>query len=344
MARQKLKEYYTPDEISPELLRGAVDETTPRQRRILDFVQLRQHDNGLMRLKVYVQQVDRFASVVGFSDSSIRVQGLKTEEKVVSPFHIKNFYEFKATDEDGFVVPAGNGFAITREGIAYGVQTMEEYRQNLQVWALLAMLNDKQFTYADGDFKIVIPYTDEIGDLDDPTNPLDDGSAEPFKYIFTMKDAFYKLTKQKPNLVFMNATTGGKFTGVDEVKAAFVAQRSVDPDRADAMFESFTWNGIRWVILHEEYPDLDGTLKDAVADDRMLVTVDSVMGAGPESGRPFQINRARNVLNRDNAGRPHYDQFPISDDPWASGTRLYDNMIPTISKRNIVMHWNNVTT
>lgn len=343
MARQKLKEYYKPEELTPELLAGLVDETEYRPRAILNFVEPVGHSDEQIRQEILIQQVDRFANIVGFSDSSIKTEGVRTTTRFIDPFHVKNYHEFKSTDSR-FLQRSGDGWQISADGVRQSTTMQEDRRLNLLHWSFLSMLNDKQFSYADGDFMLTVPYSGDISDLTNPSAVLNDGNP-PFERILAMKNEFLRAAGQPPDLAFMNAVTGGRFIEIPEVNAAFVAQQSSDPDESARMFEMFFWNGINWVILHEEYPDVSGTLQAPVDDNRMIMTVANVMDPNPDvAGLPFKMHRASNQLNTNDSSRPFYDMFEVSNDPAAFGHRLYDNWIPGVAKRNVVFHWNAVTS
>jgi len=343
MARQRIKEFYTPEELTPELLNGMTDELEYRPRAILNFVDPVSHDSEKIELDILIQPVDRFANIVGFADSSIKTEGRQTEKAYRSPFHVKNYEGFKATDSK-MVQRSGNSYAISADGVRMSTEMQEDRRMNLMHWSVLSMINDKQFTYQDGDFLVTVPFTEDIGNLTPPTLALNNASATIFPYILSMKNEYLRQSGQAPNLVFMNAYTGGRFIGIPQVNAAFVAQQSSDPDNSNAMFESFTWNGITWVILHEEYPDLAGALQAPIADNRMIVTVSNVLDPNSQvAGKPFKVHRASNALNANNPTRAYYDTFEVSNDPFEIGHRMYDNWIPGIAKRNVVFHWNAAT-
>jgi len=343
MARQKIKEFYEPEELTSDLLAGLVDETTYRPRAILRFVSPVSHQTQTIELDVIVGQVDRFANIVGFADSSIKTEGVKTSKKFVSPFHVKNYMEFRLTDSK-MVQKTGDTITISADGIRQSTEMQEDRRMNLMHWSILSMINDKQFTYQDGDLLVTVPFSTEIGNLTSPALALNNSGATIFPYIMAMKNQYLRLSGQTPNLVMMNATTGGKFIGIPAVNAAFVAAQSSDPDNSDAMFDSFNWNGIQWVILHEEYPDLDGTLQAPIADHRMIVTVSNVMDPNPDvAGLPFKVHRASNALNGNNPSGPFYDTFEVSNDPYSMGHRQYDNWIPGVAKANVVFHWDAAT-
>lgn len=338
MPRQKIKEFYTPEEITPEMLVGMVDETELRPKRILDFVDLIEHDSEKIERDIFVQQSDQFASIVGFSDSPIRTEGMIAERKSISPFHMKNYTEFDETNSKLMDV-SGDSVAISSAGLAASTKSLESKRKNLQHWAVLAMINDREFSYQDDDLSITIPYTDEVGVLTAPGTKLDTLGAATAETDL-MKTEYYRLNRQIPTLAFMSAATAAKFKAIADVKASFVPLQSSDPDLTASMFEGFLWNGIQWVILHEQYPILDGTLKDAIDSGRIIMTVENVDDPNPEaSGSPFKLHRASNNLNRNDTSGPRYSMFKVSEKPIKWGHDMYDNMIPGTAKRNAVMHW-----
>jgi len=343
MARQKIKEFYAPEELTPELLNGLVDETELRPMEILQFVDLVQHETETIELDVLIQQTDRFANIVGFADSSIATKGLETEKKFVNPFHVKNYHEFKLTDSK-FMQRSGESVVISAAGIAQSSAMQEQKRRNLLHWATLAMIDQRTFTYQDGDKLLTVDYTSEIGVLPAPTGGVIDVSGFALRETNRMKNTYYRLNRQVPNLAFMSAATALLFTDIAEVKAAYVALQSADPESSASLFQRFSWNGMVWVILHEQYPDIAGMLLDPITKGRIVVTVDSVLDPNPDAaGSPFKMHRASNALNNNNAARPFYDMFEVSNDPIAWGHRLYDNMVPGVSKRNAVMQWEVIT-
>lgn len=342
MARQKIKEFYAPEELTPELLDGLVDETELRPRQILSLVDPIAHDSEEIWIDVMIQQTDRHANIVGFSDSSIATKGLETERKHVSPFHVKNYREYKVTDSK-FVQRSGGNFTISAAGLRASTSYLEDLRLNLVHWAVLAMINDRQFTYQDGDTLLTVPFTEEIGILTPPGTKLDAANAA-LGETNAMKSEYFRKTGQVPNVGIMSSATGRKFADIDEVKAAYVALQSRDPENSGQLFERFTWNGITWIMLHEQYPDLDGGLRDPIDSGRIVITVDNVIDPDPDAaGSPFKLHRAATPLNGEDSSGPFYDVFEVSKDPESWGHRLYDNFIPGVAKRNVVMHWEAIT-
>lgn len=339
--KQLLKEFYKPEEVTPELLMGAVDEREPRRKPLLRFVEAEGHDDELISMPIIVQQRERFANIQGFSDSSILVRGMKTEEKKVAPFHVKNAYEFKATENEDVLARINDGptgYALSQEGVAEAVDELESMRENLQFWAIAAMVNDKQFTYKDGNKLLTVNYTEEIEDLTDPSLFFDDtANVDPYFETDTMYAEYYEAVGQKPTLILVNGTTAATVKKIADVKQGLTPQQPSDPDPSgNTFFDGFVFNGALWLPIHDLYPDLDGTLKKSVADGFALVTV---LEDERTNGLPMKIHRAANTLNRDSSARAYYDSFIIGQDPFAMAVRLYDNLIPGLSRKNIVRRW-----
>lgn len=337
-------EFIAPSDMTPDFLAGAVDETQPRAQRILDFAERVAHDSEEISFDVIIEQYDGPADIVGFSDSSKLVKGMKTTRQRIEPFHIKNSYPFKVTDRNGYVVRQGGMHMITREGVAHATMYLEQRRRNIMRIACLAMINDRRFTYVNGKKKIVIPYEREIGKLTTPSIKVGDASFDLTLYLYNLKQEFYLATRQMPDTIFMNSNTGQKFIQIPQLRAAFEAAQSSDPENTSALWDSFNYGGMNFNILHEQYPRTDGTLANPIDDNRIIATVAQVEGAGPESGSPIKIHSARNVLNDNDANSPYYDSYSLSQDPWAHAERMYDNMIPSVMKTNIVMQQDAVHT
>ena len=336
--------YYTPEEITPQLLSGAVDETQPRLSRVTEFAERLERDSENIEIEVMIEQYDEAAHVVGFSDSSILVDGMKATRRVINPFHIRNASAIKAGDRRGEVMRQGDGFVVSQDAINRRIAYLERRRSVLQRIALLSMINDRQFTYNDPErkIKISIPYVADIGKMAAVATKIGAAGFNMTAYLYATKSEFYKASGQVPTHAFMNSKTGGKAIEDPGLRAAFEAAQSSDPDNSGRLFDSFTYGGINFNILHEQYPLLDGTLKDPIDDGRIVWTVEEVEGTGEEAGSPFKILSAENIFNNDDAGSPYFDSYHISDDPFQIGVRMYDNMIPTILKKNIVMQQDSV--
>lgn len=351
MPRQLLNEYLNPEDITPDMLDGAVDEITPKQRRIFDFVSPESHDTDKVEYDVVIEQFNQSANIVGFSDSSIMIQGLKTERRLVTPFHVKNAYPFSINDRDGIVRRGGpDGFQIDLAGIAYATAYLEEARMNLMANALMSCVNDKQFTYIDGKLKITVPYTREILDLTTPSTKYNAGASfDLLDEWQKTKQEFYENSGLIPDTIFVNPAMGRVIVADPDVRAAYRASQSSDPDNTARTWESFNYNGININILHDKYPDLTGTLQSAVADERIIWMASNVMASdgglpgagGPEVGRPLRLHRCSNILNANRPTRPYYDSYEVSKDPWSHAVRLYDNMIPGIYKIGVIQHQDN---
>lgn len=337
--KQQLKEFYTPEEVTPAILQGAIDEREPRRKPMMRFVEAQGHDDELIEMPILVQQRERFANIQGFSDSSILVRGMKTEARLIAPYHVKNAYEFKATENEDVLVRTGEGardYALTQEGIVEGTDELEMMRENLQFWAIAAMANDKQFTYDDGNKTLTVSYASESEDLTNPGVDFD-GAVDPYYETDLMSAEFYADCGQRPTLAFVNGTTAANLKKVDDIKQGLTPQQPSDPDPSgDTFFDGFVFNGILFLPIHDVYPTLDGTTKKAVDDGYALVTVMQDERGG---GMPMKVHRAANILNRNNSSRAFYDSFVIGEDPFSMGIRLYDNLIPGLSRKNILRRW-----
>jgi hypothetical protein len=337
--KQELKEFYRPEEVTADVLQGVIDEREPRRKPMMQYVEAQAHDGELIEVPILIQQRERFANITGFSDSSVLVRGMKTEKKLVAPFHVKNAYEFKATEDEDNLRRTGDGardYEVSQEGLVEATDDLEGRRENLQFWAIAAMVNDKQFTYDDGDKVISISYAEEILDLTNPGTALNDAGADPYYETDIMKDEFYAATGQQPTLAFINGPTSATFKSHDKVQAGLTPQQPSDPDPSGPSFSMFEFNGITWVVIHDRYPLLTGGQKAAVDNGYAIMTVLQDQRGG---GMPMKIHRAANILNRNNPAGPSYDSFIPSEDPFTMAVRLYDNMIPGVSRKGIVQKW-----
>lgn len=330
-----VKRFYAPSEIDAELLDGVVDETEPRHREMLDFVQLITHDTTMVELQVIINQVDDASPLAGFAERTPRNKGLEATSRFVNPYHIKDGYDFDVESDYLNVSEAGE-VTISREGVAFSADWLEQRRTNRLVEGLMAMLDAKQFTYKDEDKLIEVPYDHLIGDLAPPSTALNDAGAEPYFETDTMKSNYKDQTKQKPNLAFISDRTAAMFKKLAEVKQVYAAQQSSDPDNFGDTFEMFRFNGVLYVVMDHDYALTDGTLAPAVKYGRAIVTVDRLAENGQS---PIQLHKSSTKLNHSRPERPWYDFVEESKDPPAGFTRLYDNMLPNVGKKNAVMHW-----
>lgn len=336
--KQQLKEFYRPEEVTAEVLQGVIDEREPRRKPMMQYVEAQSHDGELIEVPILIQQRERFANITGFSDSSILVRGMKTEKKLVAPFHVKNAYEFKATEDEDNLRRTGDGardYEVSQDGLVEATDELERRRENLQFWAIAAMLNDKQFTYDDGDKRLTVSYAEEVLDLTAAGTALN-AAGDPYYETDLMKDEYYAITGQAPTLAFINGPSSADLKKNGKIQAGLTPQQPSDPDPSGPSFSMFEFNGILWVVVHDRYPLLTGGTKKAVDDGFAIVTVLQDERGG---GAPMKIHRASNILNRNNAAGPSYDSFIPSEDPFTMAVRLYDNMIPGTSRKGIVQKW-----
>ncbi|MFB6373338.1 MAG: major capsid protein [Bradymonadaceae bacterium] len=333
-----LKKYYTVDEISPGLLRGIQRRVEPKQRRILDFAGVRTHSE-MIRRRIFIDDPRKLADLRAYTDPSVKMQGLETERQVVDPFHLKNHFEFDLESE--FTRKRGGEIEIASEGLVHSEQNvLEPARRNMYVYALLEMLNTQTFAYDDPDKgELVLDYSDHIGALPDPANKLGSNSFDAYAYTRTMKQNFYDMTGMIPDLAFMNPSVANPFINLDKVAAKYEPQAPRDPDPSGETFEEFTFNGIRFIVLYDQYPDQSGTLQPAIKNKHMAVTVSEVEGQSGANQNPFIFDKMENDENEGDADQPFYEVKEIDNDPPKAGNFMYDNLVPGVSKKKIAAMW-----
>lgn len=335
----EVKEFYTPDEVEPGMLAGMRLELEPRQRRILDLVDVVEHDDEQIELEVFIQQPDRFAPLVGFTDPTILFKDLEVDTQRVSPFHMRAGHPFDIRSK--FVSKQGGQYMISAAGMAWAMEQLERARLNRYVHAILSMINDRQFTYVDDpddpQKTITVPYTADVGTLDDPSSDIGAG-YKPYKESDLAKAAYYDLTGQVPTVALLSGKTAAEHKEVTGVTETIQPQAPRDValagDTAGASWEEYDFNGIRHIVMHDKYPTADGTLKDAV-DEGYIVYMAATLAA---DGSPMlKMHKARNIENEFDASSPFYEMLQISNDTWKAAEKFYDNMIPGIGRRNGVV-------
>lgn len=331
------RRFYTVDELDSEFLDDAVNESEARHGRILEYVELEEHDESQIEVKVIVQQDDRMASIVGFGDAPKFVKGRKARRDRVDPFHISNAKKFDIEDPELEV--QNDEPVIEASGVASGIDYLEGLRANTQNAAVLAMLNEKNFTWKDGDIVVNVPYGDLIGDLPDVSDNWNDDTLNNYDPLYDCdiaREKFAELNNGAPaKVAFVNGTTAAVIKQGDIVRQHLVKQQPSDPDDYSDSFEMFMFGGFLWIPLRFQYPSKSG-LQKPVADGRAIVTSDQIPGV---DGYPIKLNRASNKRNNADSSGPNYQARELSRRPHAAALDMYDNLIPTISKTNGVMHW-----
>jgi len=332
----ELKDWYTPEEVDPSILALMRRQISPKQRKILDYVGVDADNEGTIEREVYIQDNRQMANIRGFTDPSIRLQGLDTEKQVITPYHIRNHYEFEK-DSD-FTTKNGGVWQVNPAGMRHSQETvLEPARRNLLVFGFLSMINDQQFSYQDPDVgPITVPYQEHIGSLPNPGNWLGGGNFDPYDEVRTMKAEFYKATGQLPNLVFGSPSVLGPWASLSAVEAKFQPQSPDDPDLTGQTFETFQFAGITFVVLYDQYPDQSGGLNPAIKDKHLAVTASEVEGVG---GPPMVLRKAANDENEGDASEPYYWMDEHTTNPWSGATYIYDNFIPDVAKKGIVRLW-----
>lgn len=329
-----LNDFLRPEDITPEYLAGVVDETEPRQREILDLIELEPHESDVIKMRVYAQQRDRQADIVGFGDRYIRVHGAKLEEMRIAPFHVKDAREF--TVEDTELELDGEGKPLVSEaGVAGAVRFLENLRQNLQVNAILTMLNERRFTYDNGDVRLTIPFDEQVTNATDPTKAFDASGVDPYYETDLLKANFYQQTGQVPDLVLLSGMTSANIKTLEKIGATLHQRSTGDPEKASASFEEWFFNGLTFRVLHAKYPTQSG-LKGPIDEGIGIVTVKQL----DEDGKsPFKIHRAANKLNGRDASGPSYKTIVDSVETPQVAVAMYDNMMPGLGKRKIAQRF-----
>ncbi|MDZ7703189.1 MAG: major capsid protein [Trueperaceae bacterium] len=326
-------EFLTPEELTPEFFNGALDESEPRHREILSLVDLEQHDGEKIEQKVIVQQHDRQASIVGIVDRFPRVRGDKVETMLIDPFHIKNAKTFDESDDE--LQLDGNGSPVlAAEAVPTSVSFLEKLRTNLVVNAILSAITTKAFSYASGDMKIQLDFSEQVQDLTGPqTGDWDDNAnCEPYVEQDAFINEFFDNTGQVPTRVLLSGKTASKIKQLDEVAATYQKQAPRDPDVET--FEEFTFDNLMYRIMRKKRLDSSGSLVDAIPEGYGVVTVDTV---DETDGSPFLWHRAQTKRQTDTS-RPLYRSWVDgSDEVAAISLGMQDNGIPGFAKRGIVM-------
>lgn len=326
------RRYYLPEELQPGRFDGIIDEHVDRQRQILDFTGLEEHDEQI-EMDVWVQQADRRASITGFADRAPRVQGRKADNVIVDPFHIKNSRSFDV-DDAGLRTTADGRPVIAEGSVDEATTYLENLRRNLQVGALLTALNDGVFSYENDDIHISVPYDQYI--KDDQTGPVtdwDQASPSPLKDLRLLKRRYARDVGQTPNLCFISGATGAEILDLDSIGQKYEPQQPSDPDRTAETFDRFAIEGILFVVLHREFWD-GNSLREPIPEGEGLFTVAEVQEDG---GAPMRVHRLGTELNDEDPRSPKYGSKTVETEPTPEASiYLYDNMIPGFPKRDIV--------
>jgi len=332
VAQPDLQDYLRPEDITQEYLQGVLDESVPRHQEILELVDPIGHDDDQIKQRIWVQQEDRRASIVGFSDRYPRVRGRKVEEMRISPFTVKNARPFTVEDDELELDSEMNPM-ISEQGIVDATNFLERLRATLQVNALLSAINDKQFSYQDGDRTLTIPYSEQVKDAPDPSNFWDNSSLDPYYETNILKENFFADTGQVPDLVMLSGLTSANVLTGNKMDQAFQKQQPSDPEVQT--FEEFTFNDMTFRVFRHKRVTPTG-LKDAIDEGFGIVTVKEMAEDGTS---PLKMHRAATKLNNRDPSGPRFD--PIVDDSETKQISLgmYDNLIPGFGKRKIVQKW-----
>jgi len=326
-----LRDFLEPEEITGDYIDGVIDETVPRQRQILNYVSLEEHDDDKIEARVWIQQKDKQATITGFGDRYARRKGMRVEEMRIEPFTMKDGRSWDVEDDE--IELDGDGRPmVARSGIVEGTGYLEDLRRTLQVNAVLSALNDKSFVYDQGDVKLDIPYDGHVVDDTGPSVDFDNSSCNPHYEYKKLIERYYQDIGQRPNLAFVNGVTAAEILKLDDLNQKYIPQQPSDPDGTPETFDLFYVEGILHVVLHDKYPKADGSLSDPVDEGWGIFTVQQLR----EDQRPaIRWHRASTKLNGRDASSPAYETFVEDRETKSVVLGMYDNGIPGFGKRKV---------
>lgn len=324
-------DFFRPEDITREMFAGALDESVRRHQEVLELVDLIEHDGERIEQNVIIQPADRQASIVGYSDRYPRVRGEKLQSLLVDPFHMKNARTFDMNDDE-LELDAQDNPVIREDGFASAVDYLEKLRQNLMVNAVLSVLTTKQFAYENGDINILIPFSEQIGDLSAPSTAWDQASPEPYKAQDNIKEEYFAETGQEPTLTLVSGKTASTIKQIDEVSKIYQKQAPRDPDVET--FDEFDFDNMLYRTMRRKRMNSSGNLVDAIPEGLGIVMAPTIDETG---GSPIQWHRAANKENQQDTSGPYLRAWPEGPEVRAATIGSYDNGLPGIAKRNAVM-------
>lgn len=338
-------------EFFADLLEG---ETIPH-REILQYVVRKDHammpgkPSGAIMRRVHIENKKRAAAIVGFADRSIKMRSDKFREQLIEPFTMKTKYPITVEDE-GYTLDAAGAPSIDAGLAARALTSLEQGRLNRVVEAVLSMLDSRQFRYQDGngivlhvDYSLDIPNLPNAGAGAQSTGDFSAPSTVKSVYESRNMKAAYRAQPGidfVPRVAFINPTTAAVLMQVPGVITKYEPLSSSDPDLIPETYDVLEFDGVTYIILHKTYPayDTSGTLVDLPAiEDGWAVLMPQI---DPETGEsPIEWHSVETTLNRSDATGPYYDTIVEGEDPPAILPRMYDNGIPTPSRRGVIARW-----
>ena len=348
----KRKEYLRAQDMGPDFYEGALDETIIPHREVLDFMARVDHEmvpnmaSGAILRKIVKLPAKGRAAITGFADKSVAIGMSEAREEMVEPYHIKNWVPHNIR-HPGYQ-PGANGGQPTLDqfAAAMGAEQLEQYRLNLVVECAISMLVNRRFTYMDGptiddsDFIINVNYETEIAILPAPVGD-DFSNPDTVKWRKEMRLAKSNYRALDGidfpfTVAFVSAQTAATLMDIDSMIAPYVPLQSSDPDRFAETYDAFMVDGVTFIVWHKDYINPDGE-SAPIPEGMALVTVPT----DPLTGQPpIEWHSAANKLNRGDATGPYYDTKVERDGELPEiGPKLYDNGIPTPSRRNLIAQW-----
>jgi len=336
---QANRQFLRPEDISIARLMGYWDETVPTHRKILEYVEMKTHDDSEVEMEVIVNDGNALAPITGFDDPTPMSKGMEVATQSVEPLHIKDGRPIKPGMDGYSLDPDTRELSVSTARLRSSVGGLEESRVKTHVAITLAMLDSKVFTYQNDGKVFTIPYQNEIRDLSAPGTDYDATSTvDPLTETDETKEEFENYTGQVPNLAFISGQTAVTMRQIPDIRKTLHPQQPSDPDELAQTYNSFVYNGILWVPLRRQRDMFSGGKKQPISDGKAVFTVMEVEDDEEGNGSPIAIHKAANDLNGEDAEEPVFWFEENQDDPPTGAVKLYDNGIPAPKKRNIIQH------
>lgn len=342
-------DWFTFSELSNRVLAGAFDasreEGPGKQRRLLDFFAGPSEDDSLShdteddkipREVEVLDEPDRVSEIRDYTSPSVPVQAKTVEMQRISPFHIREHYPF-TLDSDFVERGPGGEYRIRREGVREAVGTLQPRRDELYRLSAVEMLASKSFSYQLENGAISIPFSDYIGDLDDASTGAGSYVGSGFGYSATqlMKSNYADENRMLPDTVLIRGDLAAEVIAEAEVDAKMHPQQPSDNPEEIQTFSQFTFDGLRWIVLHNPVVDEFGNTVQPLPAKTAIVFSSRM----PSGRMPFTFHKVENTANAGDTARPYLEPLIESRDTFKGKIKLYDNLVPSIRQKNIAMHW-----
>lgn len=268
--------------------------------------------------------------VTGIDDASPLSDGITYNQRVVEPFVFKDARALKLTKGEIRRVGTGNAssletYDVNAKSVLEAVASLEAKRKRRLYWTLFSMIGKKEISYSTNDLQIKVPYHEDIGDI--TLSP----SGDLVKDLATAKLAYAEETNLEPTLAVVSKETAIKLLSRSDV-VKYYTDRRQPPPLIDE--HRFTLGGLEFIVESQSsrYGKDSAFPNDLIS---FLCKSDEYTGNRP----PIIMNRLADDLNGMNGDKPHYSISMVTSDPPIAQVAMYDNFIPSVSRKNLIMHW-----